>query len=62
MSGIWIKTIPIRIGTDSLYLNPFKSSLHFGFAIEFYDYIAKNLDNLHSHFQIGKIPVLTKIC
>lgn len=37
MSGILIKTVPIRIGTDSLYLNPFKCSLDFGFAITFYD-------------------------
>lgn len=37
MSGILIKTLSIRIGTDSLYMNSFKSSLHYGFAIEFYD-------------------------
>lgn len=46
MSGILIKTIPIRIGTDSLYLNLFKSLSDFGFAIEFHDKIAENPDNL----------------
>lgn len=37
MSGILIKTIPIRIGADSLNLKPFKASLDFGFMTECYD-------------------------
>ena len=47
MSGILINTIPIRIGTDPLYLNLYLNRfLDFGSAIEFYDKIAENPDNL----------------
>lgn len=42
MSGILIKTLPIRIGTDSLYLNPFKASLDFGITTECYDKVVEN--------------------
>ena len=56
MPGILIKNIPIRIGTDSLYLNLFKSFSDFGFAIEFYDKIAENPDNLCTQLKNRENP------
>lgn len=56
MSGILIKTLPIRIGTDSLYLHLFKSFLDFGFAIEFYDKSAENPDNLCTQLENREHP------
>lgn len=62
MSGILIKTIPIRIGTDSLYLSPFKSSLEFGSTIGFYDYVAENPKNLVHSQKAGTSQLLPKPC
>lgn len=55
MSGILIKTLSIRIGTDSLYLNSFQASLDFGFTIECYDKVAENLE-------MREVSALTRAC
>ena len=52
MSGILINTIPIRLGTDSLYLNLYLNRfLDFGSAVEFYDKIAESPDNLRTQLK-----------
>ena len=63
MSGILINTIPITLGTDSLYLNLYLNRfLDFGSAIEFYDKIAENPDNLCTQLKNReKLQLLPKL-